>query len=234
MLLNIFRTIFDWSEVWALLIPLASLIIFKPSNKWVRPVKWYLFTALLLNIIIDFIWYVNKIEIHTDFIFSIDKKAQEIIWNNNICYNLNSIARLLFFSWFFATQGKAFRVITKIIPIVFLTGVILFFTFLKSIFFVSSYLLATEAGLLLIYCLWYTNKIMREDKPSATTSYPQYWVAGGLTLYTSVNFFIFLFYDYLNANYDTFLVRTWDVHNFLFIILCICVAIAFYNERSRK
>ena len=234
MLLSIFRTIFDWSEVWALFMPLASLIIFKPANKWVKPIKWYLLTALILNIIIDIIWYVNKREIHTDFILHIDKEEGEIIWNNNICYNLHSIARLLFFSWFFATQGKGFQVITKIIPLFFITSTIIFFVFFKSILFVSSYLLATEAGLLLIYCLWYTNKIMREDKPAATSSYSQYWIVGGLTLYTSVNFFIFLFFDYLNAQYKKFLVSTWDVHNSLFIILCICIAIAFYNERSRK
>ena len=175
MLVSIFRTIFDWSEVWALFIPLASLIIFKPSAKWVKPIKWYLVIAFILNVIIDFIWYVNKSEIHTDSILHIDKKAGEIIWNNNICYNLHSIARLLFFSWFFATQGKGFQTITKIIPLLFITSTIIFFVFFKSILFVSSYLLATEAGLLLVYCLWYTNKIMREDKPAPASSFFLYW-----------------------------------------------------------
>lgn len=233
MLLSIFRTIFDWSEVWALLIPLASLIIYKPAGKWVKPIKWYLITALILNVIIDFIWYVNKNEIHTDFIMHIDKQKGEIIWNNNICYNLHSIARLLFFSWFFATQGKGFRLITRIIPMFFMIGVIIIFSF-KPVLYVSSYLLATEAGLVLVYCLWYTNKILREDKPAFSLSYPPYWVVGGLTLYTSVNFFIFLFYDYLVKNYKHFLVSTWDIHNGLFIILCTCIAFAFYYEPSKS
>ena len=134
--------------------------------------------------------------------------------------------------------------IARIIPVAFLCAVIIFFIIKKdgfsyydpakgSIFYISSYLLATEAGLLLIYCLWYTNKIIREDKLGSASSYPIFWIVGGLTLYTSVSFFIFLFYDYLNAHYDQFLVSTWDVHNLLLIILCSCIAIAFYVG-SRK
>jgi hypothetical protein len=150
----------------------------------------------------------------------------------------------LLFSWFFSRQGKQFNKITRIIPFIFLSAVLIFFSLKengfnyydpakKSIFYVSSYLLATEAGLLLIYCLWYTNKIMKEEKLASSSSYPIFWIVGGLTLYTSVNFFIFLFYDYLNAHYKDFLVSTWDAHNLLLIILCSCIGIAFYVGRSK-
>src|SRR5688572_30497355 len=231
MLLNIFRTIFDWSEVWALLIPLIVLIIFKPKGDWVAPIKWYLFTAFLLNSCIDFIWYVNK---QGWFGVSDPKKNW---WNNNIFYNLHSITRIFLFSWFFSIQGVGLKKIARIIPVVFLCGVIIFYLVKKdgfsyfdpayeSIFYICSYLLATEAGLLLFYCLWYTNKILREDKPMFSSSHPPFWVVGGLTVYTSVNFFIFLFYDYLNNKfYENFLLSTWDLHNSLFIILCTCIAI---------
>ena len=240
MLLNIFRTIFDWSEVWALFIPLIILLVYKPKRGWVTPVKWYLITVLFLNICIDFIWYVNK---HEWFGVSNAKKNE---WNNNIFYNLNSIARLLFFSWFFSIQGLGLKKIARIIPVVFVCAVIIFYIIKKdgfnyfdpayaSIFYISSYLLATEAGLLLFYCLWYTNKILREDKPAFSSSNPPFWVVGGLTIYTSVNFFIFLFYDYLNTIlYEDFLVDIWDVHNSLFIILCICIAIGLYHERNKR
>jgi hypothetical protein len=233
MLLNIFRTVFDWSEVWALFIPLTILIVYKPKGNWVGPVKWYVIVAFLLNVGIDFIWYSNKMGW-----FGLSEKEHHT-WNNNILYNLNSFARLLFFSWFFSIQGIGLKKIARIIPFVFLCAVIIFFSIKKdgfnyhdvhkkSIFYISSYLLATEAGLLLIYCLWYTNKIIREDKLASASSYPIFWIVGGLTLYTSVSFFIFLFYDYLNAHYNQFLVSTWDVHNLLLIILCSCIAIAFY------
>jgi len=238
MLLNIFRTAFDWSEVWAPLIPLTFLIIYKPKSYWVAPIKWYVIIAFILNLGIDFIWYSNKMEW-----FGLSEKKDNT-WNNNILYNLNSFARLLFFSWFFSIQGIGLKKIARIIPVVFLCAVIIFFSLKKdgfsyydvnkkSIFYISSYLLATEAGLLLIYCLWYTNKIIREEKLASSSSYPIFWIVGGLTLYTSVSFFIFLFYDYLNAHYDQFLVSTWDVHNLLLIILCSCISIAFYVGRRK-
>jgi hypothetical protein len=226
MIGRIFRIIFDWSEVWALIIPLAVLLIRKPKAKWVTPLKWYLIIALILTLCIDFFWYVNKYQLF-------DSKPGHR-WNNNKFYNLQSIIRLLFFSWFFALQGKGFRHITKIIPIVFLLGTIIFFAFWGDFNYISSYLLASEAGLLLFYCLWYTNKMLREDTPAFSSSHPLFWIVGGLTIFTSVNFFIFLFYDYLNKHYTDFLVSTWDAHNSLFIILCICIAIGLYNERNNR
>lgn len=126
MLLNIFRTIFDWSEVWALLIPLAVLLIYKPKGDWVPPIKWYLFIAFLLNLCIDFIWYVNKNE------WLGVSNAKENWWNNNIFYNLHSITRLLFFSWFFSIQGVGLKKIARIIPVVFLCAVIIFFIIKKD------------------------------------------------------------------------------------------------------
>jgi hypothetical protein len=234
MLLNIFRTIFDWSEVWALLIPLAILIIYKPKRKWITAVKWYLIVALLLGIVIDFYWYVNKNEW-----FEV-RKIKKNYWDNNKFYNLQSISRLLFFSWFFALQGSYFKRITRVVPVLFLSFAIILFVFFKPFTLLSSHLMATEAGLLLVYCLLYTYKVITDDKPIFSTNHPPHWVVGGLTLYTAVNFFIFLFYNYLmnlslqSAKIKVYVVGVWDVHNVLLIILCISIAIAFYNERDRK
>ncbi len=227
---ELLRKIFDWSEVWALFIPLTVLLIYKPKSIWVVPVKWYLIIALTLNICIDFIWYVNMYDLFDS------RKGDR--WNNNIFYNFQSIVRLFFFSWFFSTQGKQFKQITRIIPVIFLTGTFIFFALSgKSIFIISSYLMATEAGFLLIYCLWFTNKTIRDDKPAFYTTHPPLWVVGGLTLYTAVNFFIFLFYNYLmyhSQKLKEYAASVWDIHNILFILLCTSIAIAFYNERTRK
>ena len=228
MLLNIFRTIFDWSEVWALLIPLAFLMIYKPKRKWIIAVKWYLIVALLLGIVIDFYWYVNKKEW-----FDV-RKAKKNYWDNNKFYNIQSISRFLFFSWFFALQGSFFKRITRVLPILFLSYTIILFLFFKPFSMISSHLMATEAGLLLIYCLLYTYKVITDDKPSFYTNHPPLWVVGGLTLYTAVNFFIFLFYNYLTIHSKKYAIGVWDVHNVLLIILCISIAIAFYHERHRK
>ena len=221
---DILRTFFNWSEVWALLIPLAVLLYHKPKGKWITPLVWYILMGLILNILIDFYWYVNM--------YGWFGSGPDHYWNNNIFYKLHSIARVIFFSWFFATQGKGFKLITKVIPVIFLLSTLIFFTSLKDALF--SYFMATEAGLLLIYCLWYTNIFIKEERPSYSSMHPPLWVVGGLTLYTAVNFFLFLFYDYLIKNFRKYSVDIWDIHNILFIALCICIAIAFKNESTRK
>lgn len=226
MLLNIFRSIFDWSEVWALFIPLTYLLIYKPKNNWVTPVKGYLLIALILNIAIDFMWYVNK----NDWFNS--RLGNR--WNNNILYNIQSINRLLFFSWFFSTLGTRFKKITGILPGIFLLAALVYFTFFKTFLSISSYLMAMEAGFLLIYCLWFTYTLIKEDQPNTQVSHPSYWVVGGLTVYTTVSFFIFLFYNYLMDHYKDYSISVWDIHNVLFIVLCICISIAFYYESDRS
>jgi hypothetical protein len=211
-LLNIFRTLFDWSEVWALLIPLAFLILYKPKHEWVKPLKWYLLIALLLGIVIDFIWYVNKYDLFNS------RKGHR--WNNNAFYNLQSIARLLIFSWFFALQGIAYKKLTRILPILFLIFTVILFVFFKPFKDLSSHLMATEAGLLLIYCLQYTYNIIKEEKSTIPTNHPPFWVVGGLTLYTAVNFFIFLFYNYLmnhSQRLKDYAVSIWYLHSNCFL-----------------
>ena len=225
-MLTILRGIFDWIEVWALLIPLTVFLIYKPKSSWITPLLWYLVIGLALNLCIDFIWYVNKEEW-----FGVSM-AKKNTWNNNIYYQLHSIARLLLFSWFFATQGKGFRRISRVIPSIFLIAALVFLTVLRKVSF--NYLMALEAGLLLIYCLWFTYKIIRDDVLSFSSTHPPLWVVGGLTLFTAVNFFIYLFYNYLIQHSRNYAVSIWDIHNFLFLILCVCISISFYNEPNRK
>ena len=144
MIGRIFRIIFDWSEVWALIIPLAVLLIRKPKAKWVTPLKWYLIIALILTLCIDVFWYVNK--------YRLFGSRPGHRWNNNIFYNFQSIVRLLAFLWFFYTQGAGFKLMTKIVAITFLIFTVVLF-FFKDITKFSSHLLATETGLFAVLLL---------------------------------------------------------------------------------
>ena len=103
-MMNLLRVIMDWAEVWAVLIPLAVLIARKPAYDWVRPVDIYLIVALLLNILIDGIWYGNKYKV-----FAV---------SNNLLYNIHSFCRFFLFAWFFNYVGKPFPKMNRIIPIV--------------------------------------------------------------------------------------------------------------------
>ena len=230
MILRIIRIIFDWSEVWALLIPLIIFIIRKPPYNWVNPVKWYLLTALLLNVSIDFVWYVNK--------YDLWGSVKDDRWNNNIFYNLHSIARLIFFSWFFILLRQRFmHRIKAIIPFGFLLFVLINFIFYENFFpqgskeGFSSRLLATEAALLLFYCLQYFIFMMMEDKTISLSHQPGFWIVTGLSIYVSVNFFIFLFYSYL-FSVKVFAAHIWDVHNIVFILLCLFITKQFYQKNE--
>jgi hypothetical protein len=230
MILRIIRIIFDWSEVWALLIPLIIFIIRKPTYNWVTPVKWYLLTALLLNISIDFVWYVNM--------YDLWGSVKGDRWNNNIFYNLHSIARLIFFSWFFILLRQRFmHRIKAIIPFGFLLFVLINFIFYENFFpqgskeGFSSRLLATEAALLLFYCLQYFIFLMMDDKTISLSRQPGFWIVTGLSIYVSVNFFIFLFYSYL-FSVEIFAAHIWDVHNIVFILLCLFITKQFYQKNE--
>ena len=96
----------------------------------------------------------------------------------------------------------------------------------------SSRLLATEAALLLFYCLQYFIFLLLEDRDTPLRKQPGFWIATGLIIYVATSFFIFLFYTYLIKQNFEFAVSIWDVHNIAYILLCISIAIAFYEKND--
>src|SRR5688572_21278691 len=104
------QQILDWSEVWALLIPLTILLIFKPKASWVKPIIFYLLIALILGAALDLIWKRRRLGIEEWLLenFSwgferdpvtgnilLDKKGGPV-FKNTIFYNLLSVTRLVF------------------------------------------------------------------------------------------------------------------------------------------
>lgn len=227
---KIIQTILDWSEVWALLIPLAVLLWKKDKTVYLRPVSIYVWIALLLNIgIVLLSEYKTKWGLHHG----------DFLWNNNLLYNIGSIFRLFLFAWFFNLLRQRFMHRLKIIiPFTFLVFVLVNFIFYENFIpwgqfeSFSSRLLATEAALLLFYCLQYFIFLLIEDKTTKLSHQPGFWVVTGLSIYVSVSFFIFLFYSYLSNVTSDFAVNIWDVHNIVFIILCIFIAKQFYQKNE--
>jgi FtsH-binding integral membrane protein len=105
------------------------------------------------------------------------------------------------------------------------------FLFVESFFNYFSFsgnLLATEAYLLLVFCmLFYLGEL--KDKDENLFNSPHFWVVTGLSIYVVVNFFVFLFYlPMIDVDVDL-VVRMWDVHNISFIIFCLFLTKAFYG-----
>lgn len=218
---KLYHVFLDWSEVWSLLIPLAILIFRKSQPAYLRPVKYYVYLALLINSCVILIWLRNRYQWN----LSID--------NNNFLYNCHSIVRLLLFSWFFISLKQHFMHRVKIIlPIIFIVFIVINFSLYENYLgrSFSSRLLTVEAAILIFYCLQYFMYLLLEERHMPLKKQPGFWVAVGLGLYMAASFFIFLFYDYLVQQNRAFAISIWDVHNIAYIIFCICLARAFYER----
>ena len=216
---KLFHKMLDWSEVWAPLIPLAFIIVRKNKPAYLRPVWIFVYSSFVLNICIILIWrFKIKWGLHEG----------DFLWSNNFIYNLLSMIRLLLFAWFFNLLGQRFMHRVKaMIPFAFLLFVLINFVFFEDFFYQQSFssrLLSTEAALLLFYCLQYFIFLVLEDKATGLIRQKGFWVVSGLSIYVAVNFFIFLFYEYLSYAFQDFAISIWDIHNIVFILLCICIA----------
>lgn len=216
--------ILNWSEVWALLIPL-TVLLFRPRQPAVlKPVILYLWLALLINILGD---------------LNVQYKKYFPTWfqSNNFLYNIHSVVRFICFTWFFLLRKEPyFAIVKKAIPIIFIILFIINFGFFEDFFYYyyfSDHLLTGEAFLLLVYCMLYYLGQLRADTENFTGT-PDFWVVTGLSIYVVVNFFVFLFYKPMSEQNEQLTIKIWNVHNVAYIILCLFIARTFYvSDRSK-
>jgi len=218
-MLKIFQMIIDWSEVWSLVIP-ATILLTKKQPAMLKPVVFYVWIALFINLAIDLTWKFRILL----------PEAQN---SNNYLYNLHSIIRFLLFSLFFVRLNQPFLVnIKKIIPVFFLLFVAVNFCFFENFFDywkLSSRLLSVEAILLLFYCLqYYLFKI--NDNVELHIFNADFWIVTGLGIYVTFNFFIFLLYNELTARLQYFAVSLWSFHNISFVIFNVFIAKGLYDS----
>jgi len=208
------------SEVWAVLIPLFVMLSVKEMPAYLKPIKIYVWAALLFNLFTDAI----------DVYFS---KHSNSVWltNNNYLYNIHSIVRYFCYCVFFALLHQPFLVkLKRLIPFISAILVVINFLFSENFFHartISSRLFATEAGILLFYCLQYFLFKQKED--SVLQKGSDFWIVTGLSIYVAFNFPFFLLYTSLSPTNQSF---WWYIHNVTYIILCIFIARAFYVAKN--
>ena len=214
--------ILNWSEFWALLIPLGVLLKYKRQPKFLKPVIIYLWIALIVNLAIDTIMEVNMY-------------YNRPIVSNLFLYNIHSIVRFVCFSSFFALLKQPFIIpIKKYLPFVAGIFLIVNFVFFENFFNKNSFssrLVATEAGILLFYCLQYYLFKLQEDKVAKRQA--DFWVVTGLSIYVVFNFPYFLLYSTLIEKHPQLCDDLWNYHNITYIIFCIFIAKAFYVARNK-
>ncbi|HEV2481555.1 MAG TPA: hypothetical protein VGS79_17915 [Puia sp.] len=217
------KTILDWSEAWAPLVPLAIRMRHRTQPSYLRPVVIYVWFAFFCNVAIDVVWKLsNRISVPYN--------------SNNWLYNLHSVVRFGLFAAFFLRLRQPFIVgLKRAVAAGFAVFVVVDFGWFERFFeyqYFSSRLLAMEAGLLLFYCLQYYFYKLREDV-ELEWSQPDFWVVTGLGIYVAINFLIFLTYNELSAYYTHFAVDIWSVHNISYVLFQFFLAKAFYESTRR-
>ena len=217
------KDILDWSEVWAPLIPLTILLIRKNQPSYLKPVKYYVIFALVINTIGNIIWDYKEVW-----------NFPQWLQSNNFLYNFHSIVRLLLFTWFFILLKQPFlETIKKVVPVLFMVFVIVNFTFFEDFFYYWSFsgrLLSLATGILLLYCLQYYFFILTEEN-SPDSRPASFWVVTGLSIYVVINFPIFLFYMAFLKQFEGFAINIWDVTNISYILFFLLIAKAFYGPK---
>ena len=222
-----FRTILDWSEVWAMFIPLIITLWKRKQPEYMRPVVLYVWIAFFLNLTAN---------------ISAEYKHK---WNlphwlhsNNFIYNTHALVRFFLFAWFFnlLRQDRLVQ-LKKWLPWAFLVFAIITFSFFDDFFDwnkLSSLIFSVSAGTLLFYCIIYFMHLVLDERIQHMKTQKGFWVVTGLLIYLTINFFIFLFYTTLVTTNTKFAIQIWDVHNIAFIIFCICLAIGLYGANQRR
>ena len=117
---DFFLKILDWSEVWALLIPLTALLFRREQPATSKPIIVYIWVAFILNLAIDII---------------MELRTYYPDWTNNPLYNIHSVVRFTCFSFYFIKlQPRSFTSFKKMLAIASVLFLVLNFSFYENFF----------------------------------------------------------------------------------------------------
>jgi len=217
----------DWSEVWALLIPLLVTLIYKPRGHNVKWLLAYVIPAFIFNFLAIFMMHYYYL-----MPFLLEQ-------GNNIFYNLHSFIMVIFFSCYIITDREyKYTIVLKALLAAYFAFVLVDFSLFESPFILSTRHFATGSVILLFMCLFYFFRTMLEESPTNWLKEPSFIVCVGLCLYEAITFFIFLFiYPLFNKTYNqdlSFALLMMKVYEVSFVIFCIFLAIGLYQNRPRQ
>ena len=174
----------------------------------------YLLTALLLNTMADVSWRFRPC-------------MPDFLKNNNYLYNLNSVCRIIFFSFFFQKAVELFSIRRlRIFLSIYVIAAGIYLSVSERFLTLSSPLHVCESFILLFFCITYLIKLIRAEQ--AFVAFDSYLlIISGLAIYESVNFFVYLFYQYLPDPESEFAHNIWYVPDVSFVIFCLFIARAF-------
>jgi hypothetical protein len=218
---DFFRSMLRWSEVWPLLIPLAIFIFLGVREKRVWPVAIYVIIALVISFIGSYAVYYPA-------------GLPSWIKNNNLLYNVLSILRVLLIGWYIICipQLKIYKY-TRYVYGIYIVLVLFNFLELESIRTFSSRTFAAEGIVLLILCITYFLGTIFDDETRLTIKQPEFLICMAISLFESINFFIYLFFDALFQIDPDFGFKTIKLSKYTTILIGILLGLALYQSYRR-
>lgn len=218
-----FQIILDWSEVWALLIPLTIILMYRPKGPKTGWLVLYVVVGLLLNTI-------------STVIAQFYDQMPSWLKNNNIFYNIHSVVRVLLFSlYIISVKPYKYPHVLRGILWAYLVFVIINFSFIEPLLFLSPNLFAAESIVLLIMCLFYFFRTILDE---TETHWPSFMACIGICFYEVITFFVFLFFNIVSYSTDpkdrAFARSLLLIYAISFIILCILLAFSLYKGRNKR
>lgn len=209
------------SEVLAILIPLTVIIIHKPKGKGIKILVCYVVIAFIINLVATILYLFHN-------------SMPTWLKNNNILYNLHSISRVIFFSWYIL-KVRPYRYLWfyKIMLIAYAAFCTYNFLVLESPFYLSSNIFSAESIVLLVLSLSYFLRSIQEEEQTNWLKHPSFLIVAGICFYEAITFFIFLFFYPLYQHDLAFSLATMRIYAITFVILCILIGMAFYKSRKK-
>lgn len=221
---NLFKEFYDWSEVWATLIPIIVYSVKKPKESYLKPVITFLWIVLVLYALADTIWKVKH------FFNGIEVRLPAFYWDNNFLYNTISLCRLGFFLWFFEKiKFRPFPINNVYVGVIAYTAIGISFLFEPFMHF-SIIAFSCESIVLLTYAISYFLFLIKNDE-LRTQFEPSLFIITGIAIYEAANFFIFLFHKALLQESSEFTAAIWKLSNVYYIVLCLYFTKAFYGRK---
>jgi hypothetical protein len=243
-----FKEILIWAELWVLMFPIFAILKYPKQPRFMYPVIVFIFVTLWFNGLIhmvgiffdsSLISYQNLLKVFKKLpgFNSFYTQLTPSHKTNTIFYNSLSLTRFICFVVFFfslknVTLKKFYYWIVGIFSMIFF----LYFSFIDSFFnprHISSDLMTGEAFFLLCFCLLYYLSILREE-PQSFWARKDFWVVTGISFFSAINFFLFLFYLPLLEESVKNAINIWRIYDIAFIVFILFLTKAFYLPNAKS
>ncbi len=215
-MLSFLSTISDWAEIAGIIIPLIVILIYKPKGSESRPLVLYVLIAFLLNFMMTAI-----AKNHGFFSF--------LPASNHIYYNLHSFVKVIFFGWYlFSFRNLKSSNLIRITAIAFVLFYIVNFLFFEPITLFSTRTATIEGICLLIICSSFFISTIIDNSDTIWMNKPVFTLCAIINFYAALNFFVFLFFDYINVEKsvgDKYFSALLIAFSFSYFLLCIVLAV---------